>query len=662
MSLSSIAFITLICWWCCCVNNFKIFSNNANTGLFHGEIIKDFNDGSLVSLFAWIHKHSVTLVFFYAPWSGQCMKVANAVKDVHKRIDSPVLTVAAINCWVGGCRDKFPTFRFPRLFLYHSSYAPIEYLGDIETTSIMNFVQLSLLPWTYIANSHELNSFSKRKGDSFIAYMNTENIGKDKSYESFYQSTLLAINSINHPEIALITNKSLASSLSLTQHGDIRSQSSQSAGIYNTNLNYTSTAISKWMFKQMKKVVTVLDPDQDKNGYVTQLKKGPAVVLYTSFQEKENDVVQHFYDLAFSYHDCKKELPQNPLIKNACTSFLFTFGLCSVCCIYSSGDTCYSNTLQLVKTSFRNPEKDACSSFLIHSSLFVNQYSVCCQSYQKMEGKKSRHLSQKSFVLKYLQERYIDLSNVLPENGSPLNGMKSNRMILSSFLALERELDMTCMDPEVCVMGHYYLEKLNSLVRGLGCHTNRSLNFYLHDYKKYNYVFNRLAIVKDPSILIVDMDMEEHHILTHKTSFVSLAFFILKFNLGLLDQQSIKVAPELQIQRSSSIEILELTSLTFEDVVMTKENNVFVLFYTIWCGVCKSLHIQILKLAHIYGKEVIFARIDGEKHPLPYHYQASIYPSFILFPAKKKSFSVSFPSYEDITIGNLKQFLDININ
>jgi len=629
------------------------------------------------SLFSWVHKHSLTLVFFYAPWSGQCIKVAPEILSVHKRLDNPLLTIAAVNCWVGGCREKFATYRFPRLFLYHSTYLPIEYLGDIEADAILKFLRLSLAPWTYIASSKELKMFVESYDYYFIAYMNNQKIINDRTYESFYHSTLLLINRANRPQIAVVTNKTIAAMLQLSEHGQIRSQSLHPTNIYSSKLNYTADAISNWMIRQTNKVVHILKPGHDKNSYVNKLRKGPAIIFHSSLLAVENGLIQHYLNTAVSYHDCEKTPAATKLYnEKICTSFLTDNNVCSVCQICSSQYPCVDQTsFQFYKMLSHSKQGGNCVSSLSTFSYSEQKYSTCCLYDRKgnvikrpsayfIRTKRTRMLNQVSILLRYMQECYTNISNsintiVVPpdeEVKPPLSA------ILNKFISLDEEAKLMCGNISVpCPLDDYILRNINMLIKGLACHTNRSLNFFLLDYNKNKYLLNQIGIPHDPTLLIIDLEKEEQYMLTEIVTLKSMVSFILQYNLGLLEEDYSTYHAESKQHQTSSIKIIELTSSTFEDIAMLKSRNVFVMFYAPWCGMCKSVNLQFLKLAHIYGKDVVFSRIDGETHMLPWHYKASMYPSFILFPAYRKSYSISFPMNEDITLGSLKQFLDHNI-
>ena len=689
MSISSIVIFTTICWCLWCAFNFAVVSTNFEKGLFPNGPIQDFKDGSMASLFSWVNKHSVTLVFFYAPWSGQCIKLVPEIFSAYKRINSSIVTIAAINCWVGHCKERFPTYHFPRLFLYHSSYSPIEYLDDVEANAIVNFLQLSITPWKYIVTSKQLQTFVQNYDNYFVTYMDPQKVENDKVYDVFYYSTLLLINRSNRPQVAIVTNKTIAAMLQLTEHGQIRSQSLLSLNSYSTKLNYTAYEINRWMRKQTRRVVHILKPDPDKNFYVKQLKQGPAIILHSTLSAVENGLIQQYLNVAISYHHgCTKtfsHIKKNK--KNICTTFLSGRNVCTICQFCTGPYICVDLTL-IHFQEMRNLTEHAskCSSSLSTNSYFPDKYSICCLDItgkRKLSNVKSkltvklsilykinrriresRMLKQMSILLGYMQQCFVD-KNIQNVSDATQNG-KKKRLALSlrlhKFVELDKEAKFKCTNTSVpCLSDDYLLGNMYSLIEGLSCNTNRTLNFFLLNYDRYKYLLKRIGIPDEPTLLIVELMKDEHYILTKQLTLRTMISFILRFTLGRLQQYYLPRNPVNALHQKSSHKIVELTSSSFEEVVMGTMKHVFVMFYALWCGMCKVVNLHFLKLVHLYDKEVIFSRIDADIHMLPWQFKASVYPSFIFFPANRKADSVNFPHHLPVTLQNLKNFLDTYI-
>jgi len=225
-----------------------------------------------------------------------------------------------------------------------------------------------------------------------------------------------------------------------------------------------------------------------------------------------------------------------------------------------------------------------------------------------------------------------------------------------------------------------YLNNSNSYnkeygLEGLACRTNKTLGFYELDSLQYSYIMKSFGIEAKTSLLLVDVAREESHVIKNDFSKQRIGEFILNYTSGYLQQLFVSSTHSTsnkqranrhtnkggQIIKKTHIEIIELTSETFRQEVMKQEKSVFVMFYTKWCGICKTINLTFLKLSRAYTKHNIkFSRVDGSIHDLPWEFKPSIYPSFILFPAYRKRHTVSYPSTLEYTLDNFVTFLDRN--
>lgn len=81
----------------------------------------------------------------------------------------------------------------------------------------------------------------------------------------------------------------------------------------------------------------------------------------------------------------------------------------------------------------------------------------------------------------------------------------------------------------------------------------------------------------------------------------------------------------------------ELTSATFDSVVMRPGKDVVVFYYTNWCGFCTSISHVYLSVARFFAgvKEIVFTRINMQRADLPTKYSVDRFPTIIFFPAHK---------------------------
>lgn len=83
------------------------------------------------------------------------------------------------------------------------------------------------------------------------------------------------------------------------------------------------------------------------------------------------------------------------------------------------------------------------------------------------------------------------------------------------------------------------------------------------------------------------------------------------------------------------------------------------LYYAPWCAYCKSLEPILLTVVKFFQdcNDVIIARINADENDLPGEFYVSQYPSFILFPAQRKTFSVRLPDAMERTASSIIHFV-----
>merc|ERR1712048_557496 len=202
-----------------------------------------------------------------------------------------------------------------------------------------------------------------------------------------------------------------------------------------------------------------------------------------------------------------------------------------------------------------------------------------------------------------------------------------------------------------CCNEHWPAQKLiregHSYLTGLACRTNKSLTFHTLDTAEHDFIARSVGIQHNPALMIVDAAREQYFIMRKEIAVdrSSIAAFILNFTAGILKRHMRTTEANVTPCHSStgSIRITELTSTTFHKEVIACKQDVVVMFYTPWCGFCKHAHHVFLQVAAMMkGEQVKFARINGDENDLPWEYTPEGYPSFLLFPARRKSQSIAY--------------------
>ena len=85
---------------------------------------------------------------------------------------------------------------------------------------------------------------------------------------------------------------------------------------------------------------------------------------------------------------------------------------------------------------------------------------------------------------------------------------------------------------------------------------------------------------------------------------------------------------------------------TFKSLVLDSEKDVFVDFYTQWCGPCKVMAPQWEKLARLYSEDaegsqkVLIGKIDAEANDVPDYVRG--FPWLVLYPAGQKDEPIQY--------------------
>ena len=224
---------------------------------------------------------------------------------------------------------------------------------------------------------------------------------------------------------------------------------------------------------------------------------------------------------------------------------------------------------------------------------------------------------------------------------------------------------------------------------GLGCKSNKTLGFIAIDSLMYQSFTESLGInafneTHATVIMIVEAQEENIYVLNHRllkkeneitTISKKMIYEFIK------DYESSKLRRYLRSPLENKIStsdtclnktdeagrrvvcVPEITTSTFSEIVLDTNKDVILLFYTNWCGFCSSIASTFLQVSTFFTgiDGILFARLNADFNELPFEYNVDKYPSLILFPAKRKSESVTFPANMPITATSLLQFVLANV-
>lgn len=652
MFTASFFVIFLLCWRCWYTLSFTTPYQREEFGLFSDSSIVDLHNGSMESLQLWLNWHPVTLVIFYTSWSGQSIKsVPELISAHHMFSGSSVVSIIGINCWVGQCRQSFQSLHFPRLFLYHTHYPPIEYLDEITAPKIVKFLRNVIRPYSYIESMRSLQEFQEKYGNHVLFFVHSNELKRSLKFRAMFHASLNLLSHINRPEVGIILQDKLATSVGLPKYGNllINSHFFRTKYFSNVHQKFTTNEIVEWMIKNTKKRVSELTPNATGNHfYISQLKH-PSLVLALpnpwSDSSKNSEVFKKFHQIARDYYDCSC-LKKPEIDDNKCKTQLKLMNN-----IYVHGSKCLETSTScqssgLALFTFNDNKngqtritlkflQEPCVS-LVHSPTGLwNLYSSCCYKQLYNQGRN--------------YNVNINLESSFADEAAKKGG--STKCAGNAPCCSSKRIQNNDM-------------KRHS-VHGLACITNHTLDFYLLDSERYSYLLDNAGIDLDEDkkrLFVIDLPSKQNFIFNETVTYTSLAKFVLDFTFGnlLYVYQSLKKTSQHDVLHQN---IVELSTETFQKEVIHENEHVLVMFYANWCGVCKPANLVYLQLMKTYQKHKIkFTRIDNDKFELPWHYTAPAFPSFVLFPAKNKQDSIHFPEDKQITVGNLMQFVSMALS
>ncbi|XP_062915299.1 thioredoxin domain-containing protein 11 isoform X2 [Mobula hypostoma] len=201
-------------------------------------------------------------------------------------------------------------------------------------------------------------------------------------------------------------------------------------------------------------------------------------------------------------------------------------------------------------------------------------------------------------------------------------------------------------------------------IAGLSCNTNKTLNFYLLDSNLHWRFATRLGASESAQVqefaTIVDLWDEVHYVFDQKQVLdkSSIESIIKNYSRAYSPLLRHLIAGTKSKAQEEYL-IAEVTTETFDNIVLDVEKDVLLLYYTQWCGFCTVLNHIFLQLARLFHANdgVVTARINVAKNDLPWEYMVDRFPTVLFFPRNRKDLSVKYPEDLPLTVPNLVRFI-----
>ncbi|KAM8933623.1 thioredoxin domain-containing protein 11 [Pelodytes ibericus] len=651
--------------------------------LFHGQL--DYAEH--------IRKDSeITMFFLYAPWCGQSIAARSEIEKVANRLSDQVLFVA-VNCWwhQGKCRKQKSLFYFPVINLYHKSFGPIEYKGPMTAGYIEKFVRRVMSPILYIPSLAKLRNFLSNYEPGVLGYFEFNASPQPPGYLTFFSSALHSLQKdyVETIRYGVITDGKLAKEIKLINPGSVYlHRNLNSSLVYPENeMNFTASNICRWALDNRETLVRWLRPHGGKSLLLdNELKKGPALFMFIPFNPlaEEHPLLDEIADLFIKYSSCSPSLPINDEMKEQkylesrlmtsssdTSSYISetysTFSCCNTVVlpqwytlsrVHNVCELCINQTASIRPSRVKLPQCNflefeaaldsfyfrehtfmgfmstirECSNFLSFYSPF-NHYTACCQTIIRREISSNRNHEDTDIMLaSHWKSYHKNTPHIVPH-----------------------------IEEKKFVTPSYHIH--NGGITGLRCKTNKTIGLYLLDSNLSWLYAERLGASESAYgkkfAAIIDMKEETHYVLDQSQPLIksTLEAFIQNFS-KLYSPLRRHLAGDTTFLVSKQQLITEVTSSTFNHIVLEMKKDVLLLYYTTWCGFCASLNHIFLRLTQLLATDsLIFARIDIAHNDLPWEFMVDRVPTILFFPHGRKDQSVKYPEGQRITLSNILKFI-----
>ncbi|XP_066546494.1 thioredoxin domain-containing protein 11 [Amia ocellicauda] len=603
----------------------------------------------------------VSLVFYYAPWCGRSIAVRPEIEQVAGRLSGEVQFVA-INCWwnQGKCRKQNNLYQYPVIHLYYRRFGPIEYKGPLTAAYVEHFVRRVIAPLVYLPSQARLQEFLSHYEPAVVGFFEFNASPQPPGYMEFLSSALQALKRDIQGALrfGVVTSKWVAASIPLRTHGAVYLHRRLNASLVfpRERLNFTADGVCRWALEHREVLLRWLRPHGGKSRLLDrELGKGAALLVFVPFDPlaEHQPLVEQVAEIAIQYHSCPEgpdwQSPQGrrsppaedpgPLCCNTVVlprwhSISRSHNVCELCLNRSAAPPCSFLEMEAALDSFYLRERlavrllsrnTACSNIL-RSYSPSGYYSACCKILSHGRAQTSGPPS-RSYPPTPFQPPPRDALPHFEDGGPPV------------------------ADP---------LQATN--VTGLRCRTNKTLGFYLLDSHLHWSLAERLGAPRNGTAAafatIVDLRDEVHYILDQSPLIkATLEDFIRNY--------SVPYSPLTRHLRGSAVPppagsaLTEVTTLSFQRLVMDQDKDVLLLYYTQWCGFCSALNHVLLQLARLLQGHHGFSlcRINAARNDLPWEFMVDRVPALLLFPRNRKAWSVKFPEDAPVTLPSLLRFL-----
>ncbi|XP_059835131.1 thioredoxin domain-containing protein 11 isoform X1 [Hypanus sabinus] len=628
----------------------------------------------------------VCVILFYAPWCGESISVREEIDQVTGKLQEQVLFLA-VNCWwhQGKCRKQMNLFYYPVIHLYQRRFGPIEYRGPLTAAYIHNFIQRVMSPLQYIPTHSGLLDFLSHYEPGVLGYFEFNTSPQPPGYLTFYISALHALKRDHQGTIrfGVITSKQVAKEISVTDPGTIYMHRHFNSSLVFPHdiLNFTAVNVYSWAYENRETFIHWLRPHGSKSLLLNnELKKGPALLLFFPFSPlaEKQPLMEEITEVILQYRNCNASKTIQRILQYLEKTEQADQEVHSTESFFRTRKPC-CNTV--VPSHWHSVAQTRNICELCINQTFGIQPSVVhiaeCNFIEMEAALDSFYLREQTFF--QLQSRIVECSNFLSYYSpfsyytaccrtfsSPITSEHIDALVSSElFSSAEHSQGMISHNfPHIEGRATGLFDLHHTHIAGLSCNTNKTLNFYLLDSNLHWRFATRLGANESAQVqefaTIVDLWDEVHYVFDQKQVLnkSSIESIIKNYSRAYSPLHRHLIAGTKSKAQEEYL-IAEVTTETFDNIVLDVEKNVLLLYYTQWCGFCTVLNhifIQVARLFHA-NDAVVTARVNVAKNDLPWEYMVDRFPTVLFFPRNRKDLSVKYPEDLPLTVPNLVRFI-----
>jgi len=653
-------------------DTFRLFSSDAGTykearPFFTSSkhLVEDYFDGNLLHASTAINANSLTFVMYYANFCGISRRMREpfekAAAFYRERIqienntrDKFHVKFVAIDCFhhAGSCRKSYQLNYYPHMLLYIKASRGYQYFGPAVLSNLIEFIEKIRFPVIRLTNRDEFFDFILQHESSILARFDLSDPLQRHFYSIYVQTALKHIEYDNeHPiRFAVVLNQTIENDLfELTGEKFVtpyifNHQFDSKVNIFpNFAQNLTVENLFQWILReQSSPQISWIVP---KNRYFS---RSPSIDKSTMFNALENNENLLIFFTPNRFDEIRLR------------HLFISLGNCNI-----THSNLWLNQLEKLYrrlfdekkqnlTKIDDEQMKTCCDEILNRLSMIDLYRFCLSTepsinFDSIDPKSCLSIIENSQCHQHFCQNWLRFSASL------------HRQDFDDQYEILLEKRREKYHDELLRQFDFEDLKMSEEFRGFLCRINTTWSFRLIDSRLYPQYLTNLGVnPQSRTILVLQAKNEQQYMLTNDQLNTNKICQLIS-DISHHRRSRLLVSVPLTFNSTEhSNRLIELTSDTFHSTVFNTNKHVLVIYYTKWCGFCRSVWPIIYQVKEFFRNfnNLIFTRIQADKQDLPWHLTVFTYPTLILFPSPKKSDSIVYPSgNESLTSVDLIRFL-----